>query len=113
MDDLVKSIKDPSLGSLKEKRRDRRTACFIEANYLVQTRWHKGAIRNISDGGAHISSISGGRFFPGEDIFLVAQIKSLHGRVRGRIVWVGLKSMGIEFHTGRSLQSEFKSSFFC
>ena len=102
MDDLVKSIKNPPLGSLRERRRDRRKAHFIEAKFLVENRWHKGAIRNISDGGAYISSSGGERFVPGEDIFLVAQIKGLYGGVRAKIAWVGLKSMGVTFQTGKS-----------
>ena len=86
MDDLFKSIKNPPLGSLRERRRDRRKARFIEANFLVENRWHKGAIRNISDGGAYILSSGAERFVPGEDIFLVAQIKGLYGGVRAKIV---------------------------
>jgi hypothetical protein len=99
MDDLVKSVKKPSPGSLKERRRHPRKVCNIEVNYMAQGHWHKGSIRNISDGGAYISSIRGERFFPSEPIFLVARISGLRGQVRGKIAWVGLQGMGVEFQT--------------
>jgi hypothetical protein len=69
MDDVFKVIKKPRLGSSQERRKHNRKACSIKANYMVQGRWHRGSIKNISDGGAYISSIS--EQFPQREIFLV------------------------------------------
>jgi len=103
MDDLLNSIKNPALGSREERRRHPRKVCNIEANYMAQGHWHKGSIRNISDGGAYISSMRGERFFPSDYIFLVARIEVMRGRVRGKIAWVGLQGMGVEFETGERI----------
>ena len=70
---------------------------------MAQGHWHKGSIRNISDGGAYISSMRGERLFPSDYIFLVARIEVLRGRVRGKIAWVGLQGMGVEFETGEGI----------
>lgn len=103
LDDPDKSINIPLSESFRERRSDRRKSRFIEAKFRVQNRWHKGAIRNISDGGAYISSIRGERFLLGEEIFLFAQIKGLYGGARAKISWVGLNSMGVTFQTERSI----------
>lgn len=64
---------------------------------MVQGRWHRGSIRNISDGGAYISSFRGEQFSPSEEIFLVARIRVLREQLRGKIAWVGPHGMGVEF----------------
>ena len=99
MDDLLNSIKNPALGSRQERRKYNRKACSIKANYMVQGRWHRGSIQNISDGGAYISSIRGEQFSPSEEIFLFARIKVLRQELRGKIAWVGPHGMGVEFQT--------------
>ena len=57
MDDFFDLLKKNHLGSVQERRKWNRKPCSIEANYMVQGRWHRGSIQNISDGGAYISSI--------------------------------------------------------
>jgi hypothetical protein len=99
MDDLFESFDKPRLGSSRERRKHLRKACFIEANYMVQGRWYKGSLQNISEGGAYISSIRGERFLPGEKIFLVARITVLRDQLRGKIAWTGPLGMGIEFQS--------------
>jgi hypothetical protein len=99
MDDLFESFDKPHLGSSQERRKHPRKACFIEANYMVQGRWYKGSLQNISEGGAYISSNTGERFFPGEEIFLVARITGLRDQLRGKILWTDLLGMGVEFQT--------------
>jgi len=99
MDDGFRPIKKSHLESWQDRRKHPRKTCCIEANYMVEGRWYRGSIRNISKGGAYILSTRGQRFFPGEDIFLIARIKGLRGRVRAKIAWVGLQSIGIELQT--------------
>jgi PilZ domain len=99
MDDLLESFKKPPQGSLRERRRHPRKVCNIKANYMAQGHWHKGCIRNISDGGAYISSIRGKQLSPSEEIFLVAKIRVLRHQLRGKIAWVGPHVMGVEFQT--------------
>jgi hypothetical protein len=99
MDDLLNSIKNPALGSRQERRKNNRKACSIEANYMTLGRWHKGSIKNISDGGAYITSIRGEQFSPNEKVFLVARIRVLREQLRGKIAWVGAHGIGVEFQT--------------
>jgi len=99
MDDLLESFKKPLLGSLQERRRHNRKVCSIEANYMTLGRWHKGSIKNISDGGAYITSIRGEQFSPNEKVFLVARIRVLREQLRGKIAWVGAHGIGVEFQT--------------
>ena len=99
MDDLLESFKKPLLGSLQERRRHNRKVCSIEANYMTLGRWHKGSIKNISDGGAYITSIRGEQFSLNEKVFLVARIRVLREQLRGKIAWVGAHGIGVEFQT--------------
>jgi hypothetical protein len=89
MDHLLNSNKNPALGSRQERRKHPREDCSIKANYMVKGLWHRGSIRNISDGGAYISSIRGEQFSPSEEIFLVARFRVLREQLRGKIAWVG------------------------
>jgi hypothetical protein len=98
-DDVFKSIKKSCLQSRLERRRHPRKACRIEVNYMVEGRWYRGSILNISQGGAYILSSGDERFFPGEGIFLVAKIRVLREQVRGKIVRVGLLGKGVEFQS--------------
>lgn len=98
MEDISTPPKKSHLEASQERRKHPRKTRSIEANYVVEGRWYRGTIRNISKGGA-VLSIKGQRFFPGQEIFLVARIEGLPGRIRARIVWVGLQSVGIEFQT--------------
>jgi len=106
MDYLLNSNKNPALASHEEKRKHPREECFIEANYLTRDRWYRGSIQNISDGGAYIRSFHGRTFSPGEDIFLIAQIRVLREQLRGKIAWVDPYGMGVEFQP-----MEFHRSF--
>jgi len=99
MDDLLESFKKPLLGSLQERRRHNRKVCSIEANYMTLGRWHKGSIKNISDGGAYITSNRGEQFSANEKVFLVARIRVLREQLRGKIAWVGAHGIGVEFQT--------------
>jgi len=97
MHDTFDSIEKPPLGKFQERRKSNRMACSIKANYMVQGRWHRGSIQNISDGGAYILSFQDKTFSPGEDIFLVAQIRVLREQLRGKVAWVEPYGMGVEF----------------
>ena len=99
MDYLLNSSNNPSLASYEERRKHPREARSIEANYMVNCRWYKGSVQNISEGGAYIGTFEGRTFFPGEAIFLVARIRFLREQLRGKIAWVGPHGMGIEFQT--------------
>jgi hypothetical protein len=103
MDHLLNSNKNPALASGQERRKHPRKDCSVEANYMVQGRWHRGSIRNISDSGAYISSFRGERFSPSEEIFLVARIRVLRDQLRGKIAWVGPDGMGVEFYATNPL----------
>jgi len=70
---------------------------------MVQGRWHRGSIQNISDGGAYISSIRGDKLSPGEEIFLVARIRVLLDQLRGKVAWVGPYGIGVEFKTAERI----------
>jgi hypothetical protein len=96
METLDVSLKNLPHESTQERRKHPRNACFIEAYYMVQGCGYKGSIQNISEGGAYLS-VKGERFFPGDEIFLVARIRLLRDQLRGRIVWVGTNGMGVEF----------------
>jgi hypothetical protein len=85
--------------SRKERRRHPRESCFIQAGYVVQGHSCRGSIRNISPGGAYVDSYKNRKFSPGEEVLLVAKIGVLRDQIRGRIVWVGLYGMGVEFQT--------------
>ena len=63
---------------------------------MVQGCGYKGSIQNVSEGGVYIS-MRGEKFFPGDEIFLVARIRLLRDQLRGRIVWVGSSGIGVEF----------------
>jgi len=99
MDYLLKSNKNPSLASQQERRKHPREDCSINANYMVQGRWHRGSIENISEGGAYILTFQDKTFSPGEGIFLVAQIRVLREQLRGKIAWVDPYGMGVEFQS--------------
>lgn len=99
MNDVFELIKQPRLEALQERRKHNRKACSIKADYMVQGRWHRGSIQNISEGGAYIRRFDSRTFSPGEGIFLVAQIRVLREQLRGKIAWVGPHGMGVEFQT--------------
>jgi hypothetical protein len=99
MKHLLKSNKNPSVASQQERRKHPRQARSIETNYQVEGRWHKGSIRNLSQGGAYIRTFQGRALSPGEDIFLIARIRVLREQFRGKIAWVGPQGMGVEFQT--------------
>jgi hypothetical protein len=99
MKHLLNSNKNPSVASQRERRKHARKACAIEGNFRAQSRWHKGSIQNISEGGAFIRTLQGGALSPGEDIFLIARIRVLREQFRGKIAWVGQQGMGVEFQT--------------
>lgn len=88
---------NPSLVSPQERRKHPRQAHSIKANYMVNGRWHKGSIQNLSEGGAYIGTIESRTFSSGEAIFLVARIRLLRDQIRGKIAWIGPDGMGIEF----------------
>jgi len=89
MDRVLNYNKNPALASRQERRKHPREDCSIKANYMVKGLWHRGSIRNISDGGAYISSFSGEQFSPSEEIFLGARFRVLREQLSGRIAWVG------------------------
>jgi hypothetical protein len=97
MDNLSKFLEKLRIRSRKERRQHPRETCFIEAGYMVQNRWYRGSIQDMSAGGAYVHSSESRFFSPGEDILLVAQIRVLRDQVRGKIAWVGLYGMGVEF----------------
>ena len=97
MDDLLNSNKNTDLASRQQRRKHPREDCLIEANYMVQGRWHRGSIQNVSDGGAYISSIRGEQFSPDEEVFLVARIRVLREQLRAKIAWVSPNGIGVEF----------------
>jgi PilZ domain len=99
MHDAFEFNEKPSLKSSKERRKNNRRACSIEANYMVQGRWNRGSIQNISNGGAYIRTFRSRTFSPGEGVFLVARIRVLREQLRGKIVWVGPNGMGVEFQS--------------
>jgi Tfp pilus assembly protein PilZ len=95
MDDLSKFFKKLRARSTQERRKHPRKACFIELDYMVQERWYKGAMQDISEGGAYVRT--GRRLSPGENILLVIPLKIMGDQLRGRIVWAQTHGMGVEF----------------
>jgi hypothetical protein len=97
MDYLLNSNDNPDLAPGQERRKHPRKTCAIEGNFRAQGSWHKGSIRNLSQGGAYIRTFQGRALSPGEDIFLIARIRVLREQFRGKIAWVGPQGMGVEF----------------
>ena len=64
---------------------------------MVQNRWYRGCIQDISAGGAYVEAMESRVFSPGEHILLVARIRVLREQLRGKIAWVGLYGMGVKF----------------
>lgn len=93
--------------SEQERRKYPRKACSIDAYYVVQGRWHRGSIQDISKGGAYIRSIQERKVSPGEDILLVVQFRVLRDQIRGTIIRAGSHGMGVEFQT---LESDYGES---
>jgi hypothetical protein len=106
MDDLLKFFEKLRPGSRQERRKHPRKVCFIETNYMVQGRWYKGSIQDISEGGAYIRSMQDRKFSPGEDILLVVQLRVLRDQIRGKIIRVGSHGMGVEFETSEPDRGE-------
>jgi hypothetical protein len=98
MHDAFDSIEKAPQKTFRERRKNKRKACSIKANYMVKGRWHKGSIQNISEGGAYILSFEDKVSCPGEGIFLVARIRFLREQFRGRITWMDSTGLGVEFH---------------
>jgi hypothetical protein len=96
METIVESFRNLPHDPTQERRKHPRNDCFIEAYCMVQGCGYKGSIQNVSEGGAYIS-MRGEKFFPGDEIFLVARIRLLRDQLRGRIIWVGSNGMGVEF----------------
>ena len=99
MHDAFDSIEKAPQKTFRERRKNKRKACSIKANYMVKGRWHKGSIQNISEGGAYILSFEDKVSCPGEGIFLVARIRFLREQFRGRIAWMDSYGMGVEFES--------------
>jgi len=99
MDYLLNSDNNPPMASQQERRKHPREDCSINANYIVQGRWHRGSIQNISEGGAYVLTFEDKTFSRGEGIFLVARIRFLREQLRGKIAWVDPYGMGVEFQT--------------
>jgi hypothetical protein len=97
MHDAFEFIEKPPRETSHERRKNNRRVCSIEANYIVQGRWHRGFIQNISQGGAYIRTFEDKTFSPGEGIFLVARIRVLREQLRGKIAWAGPFGIGVEF----------------
>jgi hypothetical protein len=85
--------------SKRERRKHPRRTCSMEAYYMVQGHWYKGSIKDISKGGVYLRSIQAGKFSPGEDIFLVFQLRVLREQRRSKIIRVGSRGIGVEFQT--------------
>jgi len=94
LSDFPKNIRPRARG---DRRRYPREACLIESGYMVQDRWYRGHIQDISAGGAYLRSSESRAFSPGEEISLIARIKVLREHLRGKIAWVGLYGMGVQF----------------
>jgi hypothetical protein len=87
------------LRSRRERRQHPRETCSIETGYMVQNRWYRGCIQDISAGGAYVQAMQSKAFCPGEDISLVARIRVLREQLKGKIAWVGLYGMGVKLQT--------------
>jgi hypothetical protein len=99
MDYLLNSNDNPPIASQQERRKHPREDCSINANYMVQGRWHRGFIQNISEGGAYVLTFEDKVSSPGEGIFLIARIRFLREQLEGKIAWVDPYGMGVEFQT--------------
>jgi hypothetical protein len=122
MNDLYKLLERLHIGPKKDRRLHPRETCFIETGCMVQNRWYRGFIKNISAGGVYVQAMESRIFSPGEDILLVAKIRVLREQLRGKIVWVGLYGMGVKLQlpeldsgelapvSGDSLTSENESN---
>ena len=97
MDYLLNSNDNPPIASQQERRKHPREDCSINANYMVQGRWHRGFIQNISEGGAYVLTFEDKVSSPGEGIFLVARIRFLREQLRGKVAWMDSYGMGVEF----------------
>ena len=103
MENLNESAEKPYLRATAERRKHLRNACLIEAYCMVQGCGYKGTIQNISEGGAYLQSTKDAKLLPGEEIFLVPRSRVLSDQLRGKIAWVGLQGMGVEFETGEGI----------
>ena len=101
--DVFKWLKKNPRGSLQERRKYNRKPCSIEANFEVKGRWHRGSIRDMSEGGAYIRTFPCGSFSSGESIFLIAGGRVLREQLRGRIAWKDAYGMGVEFQNEESV----------
>jgi len=97
MEHLYKLLEKLHIGSRKEKRLHPREACSIETGYMIQNRWYRGHIRDISPGGVYVEAMQSRVFSPGMDILLIAKIQVLREQLKGRIAWVGMYGMGVKF----------------
>jgi hypothetical protein len=102
MENFFKTFRKIHLRSKEERRKHPRHDCFIEAHYMVKGRWYNGSIQDMSKGGAYIRFVQREKFSPGEDIFLVVQLRVLRDQIRGKITRVESHGIGVAFQTSES-----------
>jgi hypothetical protein len=109
MANLFKSFKKLYASSRQEKRRYLRHASFVRVDYLVQRSWHRGSIKNISEGGLYIRSIEEGDFFKGDSVLMLVEFGALRHQIRGKIIRVKSDGLAVEFDTSEPGYSDLKA----
>ena len=92
-----------------ERRKHPRKVFSSKIYYMVQGSWHKGTVKDISEGGAYVQSIGNGKCYPGDDILLVFQLRVLRDQIRGKVIRVGWYGMAIEFEEVEPVCPELKA----
>jgi len=106
--ELIRSIRRLNL-LRTEKRRYPRRNCFIKAKYVVLGRSYNDVVSNISQGGACVRAQR--PFFPGDEISADFRLLGIRAHVKGRIAWVGPRSIGIEFRSVTARLKEARYGF--
>jgi len=109
MENFLKSFKNLRAGARGEKRKHPRHSVYIKAHYMVRGYWHKGYIRNISEGGAYIQSALERKVPSGEDILLVVELKTLLDQIKGKITWRRSHGFALAFNTSEGDYDRLKA----
>jgi hypothetical protein len=92
---LFQSIRRRGSDLMPERRRHPRIDCLNDMKYMARDRWHRGTIRNISEGGAYIHT--GGGVYRGAEILLDLPSPISRGQVQAVIVRIDFRGIGVEF----------------
>jgi hypothetical protein len=106
--DFLESFQGISVRAQRERRKHPRYGTFIKAHLMVQGFWYKGAIWDISEGGAYILSSQGRNFLSGDDILLIVKLRVLRNQIKGKIIWMRSSGIGVAFDRSEPDYSELR-----